>query len=110
MELILWRHASRAGRAHLGRRLSSKEEKQARRIAEWLHGRCGPARILVSPATRAQQTAQALADLSRRKFKTLEQDRAGLHRRGAVTPSAARIPIPDRGRRPPATRVWSRAG
>ena len=30
------------------------------------------ARILVSPALRAQQTAQALAELSHRKFKTVE--------------------------------------
>jgi phosphohistidine phosphatase len=75
MELILWRHAeAEPGEPDLGRRLSSKGEKQARRIAEWLHGRLpDSARILVSPATRAQQTAQALADLSRRKFKTLEQ-------------------------------------
>jgi len=75
MELILWRHAeAEPGEPDLGRHLSSKGEKQARRIAGWLHGRLpDSARILVSPATRAQQTAQALADLSRRKFKTLEQ-------------------------------------
>jgi phosphohistidine phosphatase len=75
MELILWRHAeAEPGEPDLGRHLSSKGEKQARRIAGWLHGRLpDSARILVSPATRAQQTAQALAELSRRKFKTLEQ-------------------------------------
>src|SRR3989442_939288 len=75
MELILWRHAeAEAGEPDLGRRLSAKGEKQARRMAEWLHSRLpDSARILASPATRAQQTARALADLSRRKFKTLEQ-------------------------------------
>ena len=75
MELILWRHAeAEPGEPDLGRRLSAKGEKQARRMAEWLHSRLpDSARILASPATRAQQTALALADLSHRKFKTLEQ-------------------------------------
>jgi phosphohistidine phosphatase len=75
MELILWRHAeAEPGEPDLGRKLSAKGEKQARRMAEWLHSRLpDSARILASPATRAQQTARALADLSHRKFKTLEQ-------------------------------------
>ncbi len=75
MDLILWRHAeAEAGEPDLGRKLSAKGEKQARRMAEWLHGRLpDSARIVASPATRAQQTARALADLSHRKFKTLEQ-------------------------------------
>jgi len=75
MELILWRHAeAEPGEPDLGRQLSSKGEKQARRSAEWLHARLpDSARIVVSPATRAQQTAQALVELSHRKFKTLEQ-------------------------------------
>ena len=79
MELILWRHAeAEPGEPDLGRRLSAKGEKQARRMAEWLHSRLpDSARILASPATRAQQTARALADLSRRKFKTLEQIATG---------------------------------
>jgi phosphohistidine phosphatase len=72
MELILWRHAeAEPGEPDLGRNLTAKGEKQARRIAEWLQGRLPEsARIVVSPAARAQQTAQALADLSHRKFKT----------------------------------------
>ncbi len=75
MELILWRHAeAETGEPDLGRSLTAKGEKQARRMAEWLQGRLPEsARILVSPATRAQQTAQVLAELSHRKFKTVLQ-------------------------------------
>ncbi len=75
MELILWRHAeAEAAEPDLGRRLTAKGEKQARRIAEWLHAQLpDSARVLVSPAARAQQTAQALADLSRRKFRTVDR-------------------------------------
>jgi phosphohistidine phosphatase len=40
-------------------------------VAAWLHAHLPEsARILVSPARRAQQTAQALADLAPRKLKT----------------------------------------
>ena len=75
MELILWRHAeAEAAEPDLGRKLTAKGEKQARRIAEWLHAQLpDSARVLVSPAARAQQTAQALADLSRRKFRTVDR-------------------------------------
>ena len=74
MELLLWRHCeAERGEPDLGRVLSGKGEKQARRIAQWLHAHLPEsARILVSPARRAQQTAQALAELSRRKVKTLD--------------------------------------
>ena len=74
MELILWRHAeAEIGEPDLGRKLTSRGEKQARRVAEWLHAQLpDSARILVSPATRAQQTAQALAEVTHRKFKTVE--------------------------------------
>lgn len=74
MDLILWRHAeAEPGEPDLGRRLTAKGEKQARRMAEWLHARLPEAtRILVSPAARAQQTAAALAELSGRKLKTVE--------------------------------------
>ena len=74
MELILWRHAeAEIGEPDLGRKLTAKGEKQARRMAEWLHQHLpDSARILVSPAMRAQQTAKALAELSHRKFKTVE--------------------------------------
>ncbi len=74
MELILWRHAeAEPGEPDLGRKLTAKGEKQARRMAEWLHAHLpDSARILVSPATRAQQTAQALAEVGHRKLRTLE--------------------------------------
>ena len=74
MDLILWRHAD-AGEPlddtaqDLQRKLSSKGEKQAVRMADWLN-RFLPdsTRVLVSPALRCQQTAQALG----RKFQTRE--------------------------------------
>jgi phosphohistidine phosphatase len=71
MDLFLWRIAD-AGIAGDGsddptRGLTAKGERQAQRMAEWLN-RVLPesTRVLVSPALRAQQTAQALG----RKFKT----------------------------------------
>jgi phosphohistidine phosphatase len=75
MDLILWRHAEAVDQAHedpsidLARPLTPKGEKQAARMAEWLN-RVLPdsTRILVSPALRCQQTAQAL----QRKFQTRE--------------------------------------
>ena len=74
MDLILWRHAD-AGEplpditADLQRELTPKGEKQAARMADWLN-RFLPdsTRVLVSPALRCQQTAQALG----RKFQTRE--------------------------------------
>ena len=74
MDLILWRHADageplQAYDEDLQRKLSPKGEKQAARMAAWLD-RFLPesTRILVSPALRCQQTAQALG----RKFQTRE--------------------------------------
>jgi len=74
MELLLWRHCeAELGEPDLGRALTGKGEKQARRVAAWLHTHLpDSARILVSPARRAQQTAQALAELAPRKLKTLD--------------------------------------
>ena len=74
MDLILWRHAD-AGEPvddvvlDLQRELSSRGQKQAARMADWLN-RFLPdsTRVLVSPALRCQQTAQALG----RKFQTRE--------------------------------------
>lgn len=73
MDLILWRHAE----AHdedeqttdLDRGLTPKGERQARRMAQWLQ-RYLPetTRVLVSPAQRCVQTAQALE----RRFKVLD--------------------------------------
>ena len=70
MELILWRHAeAEAGEPDLGRKLTSKGQKQADRVGAWLDKQLPDScRILVSPADRAQQTARAM----KRKFKTVE--------------------------------------
>ena len=62
MDLIIWRHAeAEDGVPDLERRLTSKGRKQAERVAQWLLQRL-PARftVIASPATRAQQTAEAL--------------------------------------------------
>jgi phosphohistidine phosphatase len=74
MELLLWRHCeAEPGEPDLGRALTGKGEKQARRVAAWLHAHLpDSARILVSPARRAQQTAAALAELAPRKVKTVD--------------------------------------
>lgn len=71
MDLVLWRHAeAEPGEPDLGRRLTAKGQKQAERVGEWLERRLPEtARILVSPADRAQQTALAL----KRKFKTVDE-------------------------------------
>jgi phosphohistidine phosphatase len=82
MDLILWRHAEAADARDTGadedlkRPLTSKGERQAARMAEWLNHRLAAStRIVVSPAVRAQQTAAALG----RKFRTVD----------AVAPDAA---------------------
>ena len=72
MDLILWRHAEAEphGTAadDLARRLTTKGERQAERMAAWLNRRLPQTtRIVVSPAKRAQQTAKALD----RGFKTI---------------------------------------
>ena len=73
MDLILWRHAEahvlRDGQSDLERALTSKGERQAQRMAEWLNQRIAHStRMVVSPALRCQQTARALG----RSFKTAE--------------------------------------
>jgi phosphohistidine phosphatase len=67
MDLILWRHCeAEPGEPDLGRRLTSKGLKQAERMATWLDSHLpDTCRVLVSPADRAQQTAQALQRKSR---------------------------------------------
>jgi len=72
MDLILWRHAEahviREGQDDLERSLTTKGERQAQRMAEWLNQRLAQStKVLVSPAKRCQQTARALD----RPFKTL---------------------------------------
>ena len=74
MDLILWRHAEavepREGGDDLERALTTKGERQAQRMGDWLNQRMAHStRILVSPALRCQQTAKALG----RKFKTLAE-------------------------------------
>ncbi|MGB2816633.1 MAG: phosphohistidine phosphatase SixA [Burkholderiaceae bacterium] len=79
-DVILWRHAdAEPGVPDLHRALTRKGEKQARRVARWLHERLpANAIVFVSPARRAQQTASALAQLAPREFVTLD----------AISPSA----------------------
>ncbi len=73
MDLILWRHAHAGdpyadAQQDLHRSLTPKGERQAARMAEWLNRQLiDSARVLVSPAARAQQTAKALG----RSFKTV---------------------------------------
>jgi phosphohistidine phosphatase len=71
MDLILWRHAEAVDLELVGddmeRHLTPRGEKQATRMAHWLDRQLPDgARILASPAVRAQQTAKAME----RKFKT----------------------------------------
>lgn len=72
MDLILWRHAEaveREGLPDLERMLTSKGERQAQRMADWLNHRIAHStRVLASPALRCQQTAKALG----RKFRTVD--------------------------------------
>ena len=71
MDLVLWRHAeaepgAREDDDDMERLLTSRGEKQAARMAAWLDRQLPEgARILVSPARRAERTAQALD----RKYK-----------------------------------------
>ncbi len=62
MDLILWRHAeAEVGSDDLARCLTVRGAKQARQMAAWLKPRLPKhTRILVSPAVRTQQTADAL--------------------------------------------------
>lgn len=74
MDLILWRHAEahepRADETDIDRALTAKGERQAKRVAAWLNTQVpAGARVLASPARRAQQTAAALD----RKIKTVAE-------------------------------------
>ena len=91
MDLILWRHAEAVmeadGQDDLRRALTSKGERQAQKMAEWLNRHLAHStRILVSPAVRCQQTAQALG----RKFRTI--DSLGPGASAAAVLAAARWP------------------
>lgn len=83
MDLILWRHAQAEDmtldatlspqaqqQLDLTRSLTSKGEKQATRMALWLDRQLPEGcRILVSPARRCEQTAQALG----RKYRLVPE-------------------------------------
>jgi len=78
MDLILWRHAeaSDAGSAlagsqtDLGRQLTERGERQARRMAQWLDRQLvDTTKIYTSPAVRAERTAHALG----RKYKITDE-------------------------------------
>ncbi len=62
MDLILWRHAeAEEGYPDDKRALTPRGKRQAARVAQWLSGVLEqPYRIVVSPALRTQQTAEAL--------------------------------------------------
>jgi phosphohistidine phosphatase len=71
MDLVLWRHAEAQewteGGDDMARALTSRGEKQAARMANWLDRQLPEGtRILVSPSRRTEQTAKALG----RKYKT----------------------------------------
>jgi phosphohistidine phosphatase len=72
VDLILWRHAEAVEIGEvsddMNRSLTPKGERQAQRVAAWLNRQLpASARVLVSPARRAQQTAAPLE----RKVKTV---------------------------------------
>lgn len=62
MDLLLWRHAeAEDGEDDLKRRLTARGEKQAKAMAAWIRQhQPKDMRIIVSPAVRTQQTAEAL--------------------------------------------------
>jgi phosphohistidine phosphatase len=80
MDLILWRHAEAVDhpdpadglpgdRVDLARRLTSRGEKQAARVAAWLDRQLPEgARVWSSPAARCEQTVMALG----RRYKISE--------------------------------------
>jgi len=65
MDLLLWRHAhaldASMGQSDLDRPLSSKGEKQAKKMSDWLRSRLPKdTQILCSPALRTLQTVSFL--------------------------------------------------
>ena len=71
MDLILWRHCdAEPGVPDDLRRLTPRGRQQAVRMARWLGARLpADSAIIVSPALRAQETAQALA----RRYRTVRE-------------------------------------
>jgi len=64
MDLILWRHAeAEDGFDDAKRKLTPKGRRQAAKMAEWLQQRLPKHyQVLVSPAIRTRETAQALVE------------------------------------------------
>jgi len=62
MDLLLWRHAeAEDGDDDMLRRLTERGQKQAKTMAEWIRAhQPKDLRIIVSPAVRTQQTAEAM--------------------------------------------------
>ena len=62
MDLILWRHAeAEDGEPDAGRKLTAKGKRHAARVGAWLDAQLPEGcRVLVSPAVRCLQTADAL--------------------------------------------------
>lgn len=75
MDLILWRHAdAEDGVDDMARRLTAKGRQQAAAVGGWLDARLDrEARVLASPAARAQETAASLG----RRFETVAAIRPG---------------------------------
>jgi len=71
MELILWRHCdAEPGVPDDLRRLTARGREQAARMARWLGAQLpAESAIIVSPAVRAQETAQALG----RRYRTVRE-------------------------------------
>jgi phosphohistidine phosphatase len=71
MDLILWRHAdAEDGADDMRRALTDLGHKQAKKVGKWLDAHLpADTRILVSPAVRAQETAQGLG----RKYVTQDE-------------------------------------
>jgi phosphohistidine phosphatase len=108
MDLILWRHCdAEPGEPDEARRLTPRGHRQAARMAEWLQLHLpDTCRILVSPAARAQQTAQALE----RKFETVREIGTGASVAAvlaAVNWPEAREPVLVVGHQPTLGRVAS---
>ena len=82
MDLILWRHAdAEDGYPDLARKLTAKGHKQADGLAKWLRSRLPKnTHIVCSPATRAQQTLQALTD----QYEISDQIAPGANRAGVL--------------------------
>lgn len=95
MDLILWRHAeAEDGLEDLERALTDKGQRQAAQMAQWIKKylpATAPAtlRILVSPARRTQQTAQALGW----PFSTVNSFAPGARPEALLEGAIERMPI-----------------